>query len=71
MKKLAGFPYLVNSKEFKCFSRPQGDIGKQLAALPKPMIPEVVDRFRESLKIEDHMYNPLQKDKLDLNCKQF
>jgi hypothetical protein len=35
------------------------------------MIPEIVDRFRESLKIEDHMYNPLQKDKLDLNCKQF
>lgn len=69
MKKLAAFPYAVNSTEFKCFSRPQLDIGKALNALPKPVIPEVVDRYREVLKIDDHMYNPLQKDKLDLTCK--
>ena len=32
---------------------------------------EMVDRMRESLNIEDHLYDPIQKDKLDQQCKEF
>jgi hypothetical protein len=31
----------------------------------------VVEKYRDALKIEDHMYNPLDKDRLDNQCKEF
>ena len=71
LKKMATFPFLVNSNEFQAFSRPQIEVDKAISGLPKPQIPEIVDRMRTALKIEEHMYNPLQKDKLDLTCKHF
>lgn len=35
LKKMASFEFVLNSEEFKCFSRPAGDIDKQLTGLPK------------------------------------
>ena len=35
------------------------------------LVSDIVGNMRKALNIEDHMYNPLQKDKLDLTCKQF
>lgn len=71
LKKMAGFSFVIDAPEFMAFSRPNGDVSRALDTLGKPLIPDVVDRMRTALKIEDHMYNPLQKDKLDLTCKQF
>lgn len=71
LKKMASFSFLINSQEFMAFSRPNGDVTKGLATLNKMMVHDTVERMRNALKIEDHLYNPLQKDKLDLNCKQF
>ena len=69
LKKMASFSFLINSQEFMAFSRPNGDVTKGLATLNKMMVHDTVERMRNALKIEDHLYNPLQKDKLDLNCK--
>ena len=59
LKKLAAFPFILNSKEFQCFSRPQGDITKSLGNMQKLSSNEMVDRMRESLTIEDHLYDPI------------
>jgi hypothetical protein len=59
MKKLAAFPFLLNSKEFLIFSRPTGDIDKLLGQIHKIASNEIVDRLRESLNIEDHLYDPI------------
>lgn len=69
LKKMASFPFLINSQEMMAFSRPNGDVSKALGTMTKQMVSETVERMREALKIEDHLYNPLQRDKLDLNCK--
>ena len=36
LKKISAFPFVINSSEFKIFSRPNGDIDKLLKAVPKP-----------------------------------
>jgi sorting nexin-1/2 len=71
LKKMAAFPFLINSKEFLIFSRPTGDIDKLLGAVPKSTPNEQVDQMRQSLSIEDHLYDPIQKDRLDNQCKEF
>ena len=65
------FEFIINSQEFKQFSRPQGDVEKLLNSLPKLTTFEIVDRMRSGLKIEEHVYNPLQKDEFDRTCKEF
>jgi sorting nexin-1/2 len=66
LKKMAAFPYILNSKEFLIFTRPpSSDIEKSINAIPKLPTSEIVDRQREALKCEDHLYDPIQKDKLD------
>ena len=59
LKKLAAYPFVLNSKEFLCFSRPQGDIDKSLGSMTKIASNEIVDRLRENLNIEDHLYDPI------------
>ena len=71
LKKVSGFEFLTNSKEFLIFSRPAGDIDKLLGQIPKQPTHEIVDKFREVLQISDHLYDPIQKDKLDSQCKEF
>jgi hypothetical protein len=62
---LAAFDFILNSAEFKNFARPQGDIDKLLSSMPKMTWPQTVDRMKESLKIEEHMYNLVQKNQFD------
>lgn len=71
LKKLAQFSFLINSKEFLIFSRPNGDIDKLLSQVQKLPTHEIVERMRTALSIEDHLYDPIQKDKLDSQCKEF
>mmetsp|Transcript_15382 Transcript_15382/g.26001 ORF Transcript_15382/g.26001 Transcript_15382/m.26001 type:complete len:422 (+) Transcript_15382:65-1330(+) len=71
LKKVSAFNFVLNSQEFNIFSRPQGDIDKQLTSMRKPTTPELVEKYRFVLKIEEQMYTPLIKDKLDNQCKEF
>lgn len=68
---MAPFDFVLNSAEFKAFSRPQGDIDKLLSNLPKMTAEEIVNRMREATKIDEHMYNPIQKEGFDRECKEF
>lgn len=47
------------------FSRPTGDIDKLMGQTQKLQSSEIVERLREALHLEDHLYDPIQKDKLD------
>ena len=42
-----------------------------LKSLPKPSAQENLERLRRDLNIEDHMYDPIQKDKLDNESREF
>jgi len=39
--------------------------------VPKASTIDIVERYREQLKIEDHLYDPIKKDQLDNQCKEF
>lgn len=71
LKKLSAFPFIINSEEFLVFSRPQGDIEKLLAKLPNLTPMQIVDRMREALSIEEHLYDPIQMDSFDQQCHEF
>lgn len=53
------------------FSRPQGDVEKLLGKLPNLTPMQIVDRMRESLGIEEHLYDPIQLDTFDQQCHEF
>jgi hypothetical protein len=68
---VSSFEFILNSQEFLIFSRPSGDIDKLLSNVPKASTIDIVERYREQLKIEDHLYDPIKKDQLDNQCKEF
>ncbi len=51
LKKVSVFEFLLNSQEFLIFSRPSGDVEKLLGNLPKSSTVDVVEKYREQLKI--------------------
>lgn len=61
MKKMASYPFILNSDEFLAFSRPGGnnDIEKALTKLPVPTTTQILDRFKEAIEVEDFLYNML------------
>jgi hypothetical protein len=65
LKKISAYEFILNSQEFKIFSRPSGDIEKMLGAIPKSNSIEIVEKYKEIFKIEVHLYDPIAKDKLD------
>ena len=71
LKKMSTYDFILNSQEFTIFSRPSGDIEKMLGAIPKSSSSDIVEKYKEILKIEVHMYDPIAKDKLDNQCKEF
>lgn len=71
LKKMAPFDFILNSDEFKHFSRPQGEVEKLLNSLPAITSMEIVERLRTVLNIEEHMYDPIKKETLDRECKEF
>jgi len=42
-----------------------------LSNIPKLTTVEMVEKYRDQLKIEEHLYDPIMKDKLDNQCKEF
>lgn len=71
LKKMSAFEYILNSQEFTIFSRPNGDIEKMLGAVPKSSSGDIVEKYREVLGIQEHMVDPIEKDKLDQQCLEF
>lgn len=62
MKKISAIKYLVHSEEFKCFSRPLGDVEKMLAALP-PISPHTLkDRFENGVGIDPNIIESEYKE---------
>jgi hypothetical protein len=53
LKKVSAFKYIINSQEFSIFARPPGDIDKYLSGLKKPTTAELVDKYRQSLGIDE------------------
>lgn len=53
LKKIGGLPHLLNSDEFKIFSRPSGDVEKMLAMLPKMTPSALVERYKLVLHIDE------------------
>lgn len=62
---MSPYDFILNSQEFQVFTRPKGDIDKTLSGLPKETTTAMVEKYRAALKIEEHLYDPIQKDKLD------
>lgn len=71
MKKLAPFNFVIESSEFQVFARPNADIGKAFAKIPRASTGEIVDKMQNALGIQDHMYDMIQKESLDSVCKEF
>lgn len=73
MKKMASYPFILNSEEFLCFSRPTAgtDIEKTLGKLPEQTPQQVLERLAEALEVADHMYNPIQLNALGQESDEF
>lgn len=71
LKKLSQYDFILNSQEFTIFSRPSGDICKMLDGIPKGSSGEIVEKYKDILNIQIHLYDPIARDKLDNQCKEF
>lgn len=57
MRKLAREDYIINSEEFRVFSRPSGDIKNTLTKLPKLTPEEMIKRYRDTFFINEQKYD--------------
>lgn len=57
MRKLAREDYIINSEEFRCFSRPSGDIKTALGKLPKITPGFLIERYRNTFFINEAKYD--------------
>lgn len=60
---VAKFDFIINSAEFKIFSRPNGmPIEKGLEKLPKLSVTQSYERIRESTKLDENAYDPAERE---------
>jgi hypothetical protein len=71
LKKISKFPFILNSAEFKIFTRPTGDIEKMFKASPKVMTWEIVEKMKTCLEINEELFDPIQKNDFEMACKDF
>lgn len=71
VRRLGHFPYIVNSEEFMCFSRPQGDIEKILAKLTKLPTSQIIERVRTGLDIRESSYDANDKAQFAREISEF
>lgn len=57
MKACGKYDYIIFSKEFKIFSRGDGEIEKALYALPSQTPLQVLEKFRLNFKIDESVIN--------------
>ena len=53
MKELAKFDYLIYSKEFKIFSRQQGEVNKVLTTLTKQTPSQILEKYKLNFKVDE------------------
>ena len=57
---------MLESPEFQVFARPNnGNIDKQLDAMPKMSTAEIVVKLREATGIQEHMYEAIEKENMN------
>lgn len=61
MRKLEKQPHLLNSEEFKLFSRPTGEIDIMLSLLPKQDPDILIERYKTNLQLSDTIDENLVK----------
>ena len=73
LKKMASYPYVLNSAEFQAFARPQagGDIEKLLSKMTPQSNQEIYNKLKTSLEIEEHIYDILRLDNLGKVSDEF
>ena len=58
LRRLARYEFIINSPEFKMFSRPQGlDVEKTLSKMPKLTGEQLYERMREATNCDDNDYD--------------
>ena len=53
MKEISKHDYILESQEFKIFSRGKGDIDKVLEKLPKQSPLEILEKYRNNFKLDE------------------
>lgn len=53
LRELARYDFIVESKEFKIFSRGAGEIDETLKRLPKQTAKALLEKYRLSFKIDE------------------
>jgi hypothetical protein len=63
MRKIAKYDFLMNSEEFVLFSRPNGDIEKMLAKIPRLPTQTIIERIRTVTEINEKRYDMVDKER--------
>jgi len=71
LRKIAKFDYLLNSEEFRLFSRPNGDIEKMLSKIPKIPTKTIIERVRQVTEINEKRYDMTDKDRYNIVLIEF
>lgn len=72
MRKCAKFDFLINSDEFRVFSRPGGgDIEKMLERLPRLPTATMIERQNEVTNVQIRMYDFADKERLAGQLTEF
>lgn len=67
LRKCAKYDFLINSEEFLVFSRPNGEIEKQLQRLPRLPTLKICDKIREAGEINEKRYDMVDKERYHNN----
>jgi sorting nexin-1/2 len=71
LKKIGEIEHLVNSPEFRCFSRPSGEVNRTLAMLPAATPSSIMDRLESDLNIstliDEQVYKRCREETNDFN----
>jgi hypothetical protein len=57
MRKLAREEYIINTDEFRAFSRPSGDIKTNLGKMPKQTAQDMCEKYKTIFNINDKEYD--------------
>lgn len=72
MRKCSKLDFLINGEEFLVFSRPNGDIEKNLAKLPlKVPTATQIERMQSATDIKERNYDLSEKERFNLAILDF
>lgn len=72
LKKMAAFPFILNSAEFQAFARPAGDIEKGLSLMIRLSTADIAKRYTDEMKVSNEAALDIaKKEQLESQCKAF